>query len=881
MEIKRPGIRKFIAFFLIFFSLMFYGLQIVAADTYVNPRYVTHDPWIIQKDGYYYYCASDGDTKIYVWKSKSLTEKGDGGPVWTAPSPGPNVLNSNQVWAPELHYINNKWYIYYAASDGDNANHRMWVLEANTSDPQGSYIDKGELDTGGYWAIDGTVLDYNGSLYFIWSGWPGTTNTNVQNTYIATMSGPTAISGSRVLISQADQTWEKLDSPYYFQEGQEVLKNNNGDIFIIYSTNPFWTIDYRLGQLKFTGSLNSQITDPSYWTKKSRPVFQATYDIWGPGHASYVKSNDGTEDYIVYHSQISTTNGKKAHSGVQKFTWNQDGSPNFVQPISGAVPRDLPSGETGNVNGTTFTDDFSDGNAFDGWTFNGSSSTFTVVNGQFKIDGTSEYASGEKALVRGYKWSDFTYTADVKIASGTTWTGGLLFRVKNAGMGRLLFEGYYVGLNPSQNNIIVGRSNGREWTTLKTYSMTVNTDTVYKMKIVTSGPNIKVYVTDMVTPKVDINDSVYYEGELGVRTSNSITYFDNISISDSGNAATYGYGNSALGSDMAGSWTINSATSLSQTALGSGWNRIYFGDVYSENHEIAVDVRWVQTGTTSTHPKYGIYADYIDSNNFISAWLDKKYGVLATYGIVNGSSLGWQNSTLTGFDFSAYHELKVRKEGSTFYFYVDGNLKQTRTFNLNNGQVALATEDTVADYINIKVDNSYGWGDTTSGSASTGSWVLYNSKKASQTLLGTDWTGYDWEGIYRGDVAAVGYTVSADVTWVATGTTSSAPKYGIYGCFKDYNNKVLLFLDKKNNVLATYGKVDGIPQAWQNTNLGTFDFSVSHELKVIKSGTTFYFYLDGSLKQTRTFNISNGQTGLVTVDTKADFNNFAITNVQY
>lgn len=856
------------------FILAIISSQSIMADTFVNPRYVTHDPWVIQKDGYYYYCASDGDTTIYVWKSKSLTEKGDGGPVWKAPaSPAPN---SAQVWAPELHYINNKWYIYYAASDGNNANHRMWVLEASTSDPQGSYIDRGQLDTGGYWAIDGTVLDYNGSLFFVWSGWPETYDTNVQNTYIAPMSSPTTISGSRVLISQADQSWEKLDPPYYFQEGQEILKNSNGDIFIIYSTNPFWTIDYRLGQLRFTGTSSSQLLDPNYWTKKTSPVFQATYDIWGPGHASYTKSNDGSEDWIIYHSQISTSNGKKAHGSMQKFTWNQDGSPNFVQPISDGVPRNLPSGEPGAVNGSSFTDDFSDGNPFDSWIFNGSSSSFTVENGQFRIDGTSEYASGEKALVRGYKWSDFTYEADVKIASGTTWTGGLLFRVKNAGMGRLLFEGYYVGLNPSQNNIILGRSNGRDWTTLKTYSMTINTDTVYRMKVVTSGVNIKVYVTDMVTPKIDINDSVYYEGALGLRTSNSITYFDNINITDSGNPATYGYGDSALGSNKAGSWIINGPTSLTQTALGSGWNRIYFGNVYSKNHEISVDVKWIETGTTSNYPKYGIYANYIDSNNFVSAWLDKKYSVLATYGVVNGSSLGWQNSSLSGFDFSSYHELKARKEGNTFYFYVDGVLKQTRTFNLDNGQVALVTEDTKADYINIKIDETYGWGNSASGSAYTGNWILYNPKKASQTLLGTDWTGYDWEGIYRGDVNNTDYTVSADVKWVATGTTSKYPKYGIYGCFKDYNNKVLLFLDKKYNVLATYGKVNGIPQAWQNTDLGNFDFSVSHELKVTKSGNTFYFYLDGSLKQTRTFNISNGQAGLITVDTKADFDNFTI-----
>ncbi|NOY09345.1 MAG: family 43 glycosylhydrolase [Spirochaetes bacterium] len=860
--------RNVLTVLLISAGFLIIGLQTAAADTFVNPRYAGADPWVIEKDGYYYYCGSDGGKHIYVWKSDTITERGNEQLVWTAPNAGPNVWNSDDVWAPELHYINNKWYIYYTADDGDVANHRMGVLEADTSDPQGSYTDKDKLDTGDYWSIDGTVLEYdNGNLYFVWSGWP-TANDNTQNTYIAPMSSPTQISGSRVLLSQPTEDWEK--SAKAVQEGQEILKNN-GKIFIIYSADYCYNEAYKLGQLEWTGTSESDLLNPSKWVKKLTPVFYKTGDIWGPGHNSFVKSKDGTEDWIVYHSKLIQSYDTRRIVNIQKFSWNQDGSPNFGQPISGAVPRNLPSGETGNVNGTTFTDDFSDGKVFDEWKYNGISSSFAVENGQLKVDGTNGYGVADKALIRGYKWSDFTYEADVKIASGTTWTGGLLFRVKNAGMGSLLFNGYYAGLNPSENNLIIGRSDGREWTTLKTYSMTVNTDTVYKMKIVTSGPNIKVYVTDMVTPKVDINDSVYYEGEAGVRSSGSIAYFDNISISDSGNPATYGYGDSALGSDMAGSWTINSATSLSQTALGSGWNRIYYGDVYSKNHETTVDVKWVETGTTSNYPKYGIYACYVDSNNFVSAWLDKKYGVLATYGVVNGSSLGWQNTDLGTFDFTVYHELKVRKEGSTFYFYVDGNLKQTRTFNINNGQVALATEDTKADYINIKVDSSYGWGDAASGTASNGGWILYNSQKISQTGLGADWTG-----IYRGDAGTQNYTVTIDAKWIQTGTTSSYPKYGIYACYKDYNNKVLVFLDKKNNVLTTYGKVNGSPQGWQNTDLGTFDFTVYHELKVQKSGTTFSFYLDGSLKQTRTFSIDSGQIGLVTEDTKADYNNVSI-----
>ena len=74
-------------------------------------------------------------------------------------------------------FLDGKWYIYYAADDGQNENHRMFVLESETDDPLGEYVDKGMMDTSGRWAIDGTTLQKeDGSLYFIWSGWEGTEN---------------------------------------------------------------------------------------------------------------------------------------------------------------------------------------------------------------------------------------------------------------------------------------------------------------------------------------------------------------------------------------------------------------------------------------------------------------------------------------------------------------------------------------------------------------------------------------------------------------------------------------------------------------------------------------------------------------------------------
>jgi GH43 family beta-xylosidase len=103
--------------------------------------------------GFYYYSESRENRRIFIRRSHTIAgiEADPGKCVWTAPVAG---QNSDHIWAPELHLIDGKWFIYYAADDGRNENHRMWVLESEGSDPRGRYRCHGRLETGG-WAIDG------------------------------------------------------------------------------------------------------------------------------------------------------------------------------------------------------------------------------------------------------------------------------------------------------------------------------------------------------------------------------------------------------------------------------------------------------------------------------------------------------------------------------------------------------------------------------------------------------------------------------------------------------------------------------------------------------------------------------------------------------
>ncbi|MFC1560966.1 family 43 glycosylhydrolase [Candidatus Latescibacterota bacterium] len=317
--------------------LCFPDIIIGGKDSIKNPVAPEgHDPWIIQKDGFYYYCYSHKGS-IWVNRSRRIQDavQFNGKEIW---SPEPDKPYSREIWAPELHFLQGKWYIYFAADDGRNENHRMYVLECETKEVMGKYIFKGKIAApSDKWAIDGTVMNYRGKLYFIWSGWEADRNVQ-QNLYIARMKNPVSIEGKRVLISKPDYDWEKIGQPLV-NEGPQVLINKS-NVFIIYSASGSWTDNYCLGQLKL---VDTNPLNPKSWNKKITPVFGSTGTVFGPGHASFTKSPDGIEDWIIYHAAKHRSAGWDRNTRIQRFTWDIEGNPCFGYPVSENVEISAPS----------------------------------------------------------------------------------------------------------------------------------------------------------------------------------------------------------------------------------------------------------------------------------------------------------------------------------------------------------------------------------------------------------------------------------------------------------------------------------------------------------------------------------------------------------
>ena len=282
-----------------------------------NPVYeVGNDPWVFRKGDDYYYCWSEGGVKVRKISNLDDIKTNGGNVVWTPPA---GTMYSHELWAPELHYLNGEWYIYVAADDGNNNNHRMYVLKGTSQDPTHPFKFVGQItDPTNKWAIDGTVMTYKGEMYFIWSGWEGDVNVS-QNIYIAHMKDPTTIDSERVCISVPEKEWETIGTPFVNEGPVAITNDETNTAIIVYSGSGSWTDDYCLASLTLTGD---DPLDKDAWTKSAQPLMSKKAGAYGPGHCCFVEGYDG-ELYVTYHANVvsgSSWGGRSCR--VQKVEWD-------------------------------------------------------------------------------------------------------------------------------------------------------------------------------------------------------------------------------------------------------------------------------------------------------------------------------------------------------------------------------------------------------------------------------------------------------------------------------------------------------------------------------------------------------------------------------
>ncbi|MFB9274854.1 family 43 glycosylhydrolase [Cohnella cellulosilytica] len=303
------------------------------------------DPWLLKhSDGYYYFMSTQFGC-LEITKSASMTGIAAGlkKKVWIPEENGPY---SHNLWAPELHRLEDRWYIYYTANDGGgDESRRICVLENGAADPtEGEWSWKGTLETP-LPGLDGTVMELGGRLYFLYAGY-GHYPDYGSAIFIVRMANPWTLdlAGGHALLSAPTLEWEKQGG-MAINEGPVILRRN-GFIFLVYSASTTWSEDYSLGML--TMKEDADPMEAASWAKSPVPVFRKSAEngVYATGHNSFTLSPDGTEDWIVYHALPAPGADTGLRSTrVQKFGWRPDGTPDFGAPLSDSHDIALPAGE--------------------------------------------------------------------------------------------------------------------------------------------------------------------------------------------------------------------------------------------------------------------------------------------------------------------------------------------------------------------------------------------------------------------------------------------------------------------------------------------------------------------------------------------------------
>ena len=307
------------------------------------------DPFITYDGdtGYYYGVFTQGN-RVEIYRSRHLATLFTGGDTHVA-----YQINGQKngiwgdVWAPEMHKIGNTWYIYTSGRNEESTENpceRLFVLKSKTADPFDGWTFSRIL-TSGASAIDPTVYTAaDGKLYLCCSRATATDGSVLE---ITRMSSATWCSGESAVIAKNELAWELIEPATQSASVMEApfFLEHNGRLFIIYSVNHCFSDAYSLGVLEHTGG---DLCDPGSWQKHPEPLLTAGHGIYGPGHASFFDSPDGTEVFVSYH-------GMKQHKEdlswaprypyVQRVEFDETGFPVLGQPVGEGADILPPAGE--------------------------------------------------------------------------------------------------------------------------------------------------------------------------------------------------------------------------------------------------------------------------------------------------------------------------------------------------------------------------------------------------------------------------------------------------------------------------------------------------------------------------------------------------------
>ena len=293
----------------------------------------------------YYYALFTRHTRLEIFRSRhagNIVRDGESKVIYTPNGERDGIWGD--IWAPEMHKgSNGKWYIYTSGRiKPERSQKRLFIMEALTDDPFGEWQFKCKPSPDVF-SIDPTMYtDKDGKQYMCYSLVEGEQLLAIQE-----MVNPWTFGEKKAVIAKAEYDWELVE-PYVgteaINEGAFFVEKN-GRLYIIYSGNGAFSDHYLLAVLEYMGG---DLCDPASWKKHDKPVFTYGNGVYGPGHASFFHSPDGTELWVAYHGM--NQHNEDAHEdiryfNIQRFDFDETGYPLPQQPVGWDAEVTPPSGE--------------------------------------------------------------------------------------------------------------------------------------------------------------------------------------------------------------------------------------------------------------------------------------------------------------------------------------------------------------------------------------------------------------------------------------------------------------------------------------------------------------------------------------------------------
>jgi len=266
------------------------------------------DPFIMLHDDRYYAYGTNAADGIEVYTSDDLKE-------WRkAPKLALHKDNSygdKWFWAPEVYYVNGKFYMYYSAEE------HICVAEADS--PYGPFkqeVQKPMVE--GEKTIDNSLfIDDDGTPYLFFDRFNDGLNIWVAELEPDLVTIKTETLHPCIHVSQPwEEVWPRVN------EGAFVMKHN-GVYYMTYSANSYESQFYGIGCATATDIFGE-------WTKyPDNPLLQKPGNLVGVGHSSMFKDKQGYLR-VVYHAHYDENNihprkmcigkvGFKESNGVDKL----------------------------------------------------------------------------------------------------------------------------------------------------------------------------------------------------------------------------------------------------------------------------------------------------------------------------------------------------------------------------------------------------------------------------------------------------------------------------------------------------------------------------------------------------------------------------------